>query len=233
MSDLHLGNYRGPRFARRMVKMANRLNPDVVFIAGDLYDGTPGDLARMAEPLSALKPALGSFFVEGNHEEFSDSAKYLKAVASAGVRVLVNEVVVVDGLQVLGVTYRDATHGEHFRKVLRATGFDRSRPVFCWSTRPTGSKYPRKKAFRCSFPGTRTTANSGRGRWLPRACTANMFTGCSASARCRFTPRAAQAPGDRRCASATIPKLWPSALSSKLCFFALTRPAKAVNLRGN
>lgn len=128
MSDLHLGNYRGPRFARRMVKMANRLNPDVVFIAGDLYDGTPGDLARIAEPLSALKPALGSFFVEGNHEEFSDSAKYLKAVASAGVRVLVNEVVVVDGLQVLGVTYRDATHGEHFRKVLRATGFDRSRP---------------------------------------------------------------------------------------------------------
>jgi predicted MPP superfamily phosphohydrolase len=128
MSDLHLGNYRGPRFARRMVKMANRLNPDVVFIAGDLYDGTPGDLARLAEPLSGLKPPLGSFFVEGNHEEFSDSAKYLKAVAAAGVRVLVNELVAVDGLQILGVTYRDATHGEHFRKILRATGFDRSRP---------------------------------------------------------------------------------------------------------
>ena len=128
MSDLHLGNYRGPRFARRMVKMANRLNPDVVFIAGDLYDGTPGDLARLAEPLSALKPPLGSFFVEGNHEEFSDSAKYLKAVAAAGVRVLVNELVVVDGLQILGVTYRDATHGEHFRKILRSTGFDRARP---------------------------------------------------------------------------------------------------------
>jgi uncharacterized protein len=128
MSDLHLGNYRGPRFTQRMVKMANRLNPDAVFIAGDLYDGTPGDLTRLAEPLSALKPALGSFFVEGNHEEFSDAAKYLKAVAAAGVRVLVNELVTVDGLQILGVTYRDATHGEHFRKILRATGFDRSRP---------------------------------------------------------------------------------------------------------
>lgn len=128
MSDLHLGNFRGPRFARRIVKMANRLNPDVVFIAGDLYDGTPGDLARLAEPLSGLKPLLGSFFVEGNHEEFSSPAKYLKAVAAAGVRVLVNEVVVVDGLQILGVTYRDATHGEHFRKVLRSTGFDRARP---------------------------------------------------------------------------------------------------------
>jgi uncharacterized protein len=128
MSDLHLGNYRGPRFTRRIVKMAAGLNPDVVFIAGDLYDGTPGELARLAEPLSALKPALGSFFVEGNHEEFSDSAKYLKAVAAAGVRVLTNELVVVDGLQILGVTYRDATHGEHFRKILRSTGFDRARP---------------------------------------------------------------------------------------------------------
>ncbi len=128
MSDLHLGNYRGPRFTRRMVKMAARLNPDAVFIAGDLYDGTPGDLARLAEPLSALKPALGSFFVEGNHEEFSNTAKYLKAVAAASVRVLVNEVVVVDGLQILGVTYRDATHGEHFRKILRSIGFDRTRP---------------------------------------------------------------------------------------------------------
>jgi uncharacterized protein len=128
MSDLHLGNYRGPRFTRRMVEMANRLNPDVVFVAGDLYDGTPGDLARLAEPLSALKPALGSLFVEGNHEEFSDSAKYVKAVAAAGVRVLVNELVIVDGLQILGVTYRDATHGEHFRKILRTTGFDRARP---------------------------------------------------------------------------------------------------------
>jgi predicted MPP superfamily phosphohydrolase len=128
MSDLHLGNFRGPRFTRRMVKMANRLNPDVVFIAGDLYDGTPGDLARLAEPLRALKPALGSFFVEGNHEEFSEAAKYLKVVVAAGVRVLVNELVVVDGLQILGVTYRDATHGEHFRKILRSTGFDRTRP---------------------------------------------------------------------------------------------------------
>ena len=28
----------------------------------------------------------------------------------------------------MGVTYRDATHGEHFRKTLRSTGLNRSRP---------------------------------------------------------------------------------------------------------
>jgi uncharacterized protein len=125
VSDVHLGNYRAFGFVRRVVKMVLRMKPDVVLIAGDLYDGTPADLARLAEPLRMLKPPLGAFFVEGNHEEFSDHTKYVKAVAATGVRVLNNEKVIVDGLQILGVTYRDATHGEHFRKTLRRTGFDR------------------------------------------------------------------------------------------------------------
>jgi uncharacterized protein len=125
VSDVHLGNYRGLGFIRRVVKMVLRLKPDVVFIAGDLYDGTPADLARLAEPMRMLKARLGAFFVEGNHEEFSDRTKYLKAVAATGVRVLENEKVIVDGLQIVGVAYRDATHSEHFRKTLRGTGFDR------------------------------------------------------------------------------------------------------------
>jgi predicted MPP superfamily phosphohydrolase len=125
VSDVHLGNYRTFGFARRVVNMVLRLKPDVVFLAGDLYDGTPADLARLAEPFRLLKPSLGAFFVEGNHEEFRDRANYLRAVAATGVRVLENEKVIVDGLQIVGVTYRDATHGEHFRKTLRNTGFDR------------------------------------------------------------------------------------------------------------
>jgi hypothetical protein len=126
VSDVHLGNYRTFGFARRVVNMVLRLKPDVVFIAGDLYDGTPADLARLAEPLRLLKPPLGAFFVEGNHEEFRDRTNYLRAVAATGVRVLENEKIIVDGLQIVGVTYRDATHGQHFRKTLRQTGFDRS-----------------------------------------------------------------------------------------------------------
>src|ERR1700737_3891803 len=125
VGDVHLGNYRAFGFVRRIVRMVVALQPDVVLIAGDLHDGTPADLARLAEPLRLLKAPLGAFFVEGNHEEFSDRTKYLKAVAATGVRVLENERLIVDGLQIVGVTYRDATHGEHFRKTLRRTGFDR------------------------------------------------------------------------------------------------------------
>src|ERR1700688_503213 len=136
VSDVHLGNYRAFGFVRRVVKMVLRLKPDVVFIAGDLYDGTPADLARLAEPLGMLKPPLGAFFVEGNHEEFSDHRTYLGAVAANGVRVLENEKVVVDDLQIVGVTYRDATHGEHFRKTLRRTGFDRGQAAILLTHAP-------------------------------------------------------------------------------------------------
>jgi uncharacterized protein len=128
ITDVHLGNVRAFGFARRIVRMAANLQPDVVFIGGDLYDGTPADLHRLAAPFRELKPPLGSYFVEGNHEEFTDHTKYLNAVAAAGIRVLNNERIDLDGLQIIGVAYRDATHGEHFRKTLRNTGLNRAQP---------------------------------------------------------------------------------------------------------
>jgi predicted MPP superfamily phosphohydrolase len=127
VTDVHLGNLRAFGFARRLVKLINSLNPDVVFIGGDFFDGTPGDLEGLAAPLKNLQPPFGVFFVEGNHEEFRDRKAFISAIASAGVRVLNNETVELDGLQVVGVPYMDATHGEHFRKTLRQTGFDRTR----------------------------------------------------------------------------------------------------------
>ena len=74
VSDTHLGHVHGHRFLRRIVAMLNRLQPDIVLIAGDLYDGTVADLDLLARPLSKLSAPLGAYFVAGNHEEFSDHA---------------------------------------------------------------------------------------------------------------------------------------------------------------
>ena len=62
ITDVHLGNLRTYGFLRRIVKMAAGLQPDVVFIAGDLYDGTPADLARLAEPSAFTKTATRHVF---------------------------------------------------------------------------------------------------------------------------------------------------------------------------
>lgn len=124
VTDTHLGHVRGPRFAKRIVAMVSRFKPDVILIGGDLYDGTAANVRKLAEPLRGLSAPYGAYFIAGNHEEFGDHTKYLEAVSAAGVRVLNNEKVVLDGLQLIGVHYRDATDAEHLRAILRHTGLD-------------------------------------------------------------------------------------------------------------
>jgi predicted MPP superfamily phosphohydrolase len=127
ISDLHLGHVRNGSFLRRMVAKILKEEPDAIFIAGDLYDGTAIDAGRAAKPLRELTAPHGVYFVAGNHEQFGDDSKYLRAVAAAGVRVLSNEKVEADGLQIIGVPYRHATHDEHFASVLQGIGVDRGR----------------------------------------------------------------------------------------------------------
>ena len=127
ISDLHLGHVRNGNFLRRIVAEVLNERPDAVFIAGDLYDGTAIDAKRAAEPLTQLTAPHGVYFVAGNHEQFGDDSKYLSAVESAGVRVLRNEKVEADGLQIIGVPYRHATGMAHFASVLKGLDLDSRR----------------------------------------------------------------------------------------------------------
>ena len=127
ISDVHLGHVRNGNFLRRMVAKILREEPDAIFIAGDLYDGTAIDAGRAAEPLKKLTAPHGVYFVAGNHEQFGDDSQYLHAISSAGVRVLSNEKVEVDGLQIVGVPYRNATQGGHLASVLRNIRLNRDR----------------------------------------------------------------------------------------------------------
>src|SRR5690242_850556 len=127
VSDLHLGHVRNGSFLRRIVARVMSESPDAVFLAGDLYDGTAIDAAKAAEPLRELRAPQGTYFVAGNHEQFGDDSRYLQAVRGAGVRVLHNEKVEADRLQIVGVPYNHATRDEHFQKVLRQIGVDRNR----------------------------------------------------------------------------------------------------------
>ena len=118
MSDLHLGNINKAGFCRKVVAMAARHNPDVVFIPGDLYDGSTAKLDELIAPLKELRPRFGIFFSSGNHEEFHDPGDYLAAIRKAGIRVLANERVTIDGLHVLGINYHEATFPLRVRTTL-------------------------------------------------------------------------------------------------------------------
>ena len=128
VTDAHLGHVRGVGFAERLVAKLSRLQPDVVLIGGDLYDGTAADAHRLAEPLRNIAAPFGAYFITGNHEEFHHRSQYIDAVENAGVRVLNNEKVVLDGLQLVGVHDRDSAHPERFRAILRNAQLDPAAP---------------------------------------------------------------------------------------------------------
>ncbi|HSZ63564.1 MAG TPA: metallophosphoesterase [Terriglobales bacterium] len=127
ISDVHLGHVRNGSFLRRMIAKILKEEPDAIFIAGDLYDGAAIDARLAAQPLNKLIAPHGVYFVAGNHEQFGDDSKYLQAIAATGVRVLSNEKVEVEGLQIIGVPYRNATQSGELASVLRGVRLDRER----------------------------------------------------------------------------------------------------------
>ena len=126
ISDLHLGHVNGAGFSKRIVALASRLKPDIVFIPGDFFDGVKTDPERVAAPFKELSPPFGVYFSTGNHDEFGDTAGFLAALKHADVRVLANEKVIVDGLQILGVRYHDTTFPIRMRPILESLRIDRN-----------------------------------------------------------------------------------------------------------
>jgi hypothetical protein len=175
LSDLHLGPINGAQFCRRLVAKAQSFQPDVVFLPGDLFDGTHGDLDRLAAPLKQLKPPLGVYFSTGNHEEFTDPIHYIEAIARAGIRVLGNELVTVDGVQVAGVFYHSSSSPLRMKAALDGMHLDRERPSILLNHAPTRLPTVEQAGFNLQFSG-----HTHGGQFLP-------FTWITKSIYGRFT----------------------------------------------
>ena len=128
VSDTHLGSVRNYGFAQHIANMVQNLRPDIVFIGGDLYDGEGVDLDRVIEPFSRISVPYGIYFITGNHEEFYNNTPYLQAVRRAGIKVLYNEMIDLDGLQIIGVDYQDSRSKEQIKAILQKMGIDRNKP---------------------------------------------------------------------------------------------------------
>jgi hypothetical protein len=124
VSDLHLGHVRNSGFLRRIVQTLSRLQPDVLFIPGDMFDGTAVDFNSVSKIWRNFSAPLGSYFIAGNHEQFSSYAKYFGAVTDSGIRVVHNEKILLDGLQVVGVHYLDSKNMDRFRSILVKADLD-------------------------------------------------------------------------------------------------------------
>jgi predicted MPP superfamily phosphohydrolase len=153
VTDTHLGHIKGRSFIARIVTQLRQLRADVVFIAGDMFDGTHVDAHRLVAPWKQLSPKFGSYFVTGNHDEFSNHANYLDAIRDSGIRVLHNETVNLDGLQVLGVPYHDSAQPERFRSILANADLDPARASVLLSHVPHSLPIPEKQGISLQLSG--------------------------------------------------------------------------------
>ncbi|MDP2807152.1 MAG: metallophosphoesterase, partial [bacterium] len=101
LTDIHLGAVYGPKYLQKIVDRTNALNPDLVAIGGDLFDGSAKPDYSLVKPLENL--SAPAFFATGNHEIYEGVDITTALVAKAGVRALRNEAAECCGLQILGV----------------------------------------------------------------------------------------------------------------------------------
>jgi predicted MPP superfamily phosphohydrolase len=105
LSDLHLGHFHHPAAMERLADRVNGLNPDLVVITGDLFDGMTDGMPEFETPLKRLRAPQGVFMVSGNHEVYAGLRRCLELASRAGIRVLFNEVLEVDGIFLMGIAY--------------------------------------------------------------------------------------------------------------------------------
>lgn len=128
LADTHLGNFRNLKFIKKIVRLINAQNPEIVFISGDYYDGPPADLTNLALPLKDVKAPLGIYFCPGNHEEFGDPSPFFQALKAADVKVLNNELLNIDGVQIMGISFSSGARPESQAKIMSRLNIKKGMP---------------------------------------------------------------------------------------------------------
>jgi uncharacterized protein len=105
MSDLHLGAVNSADFMEKLVERSNSLEPDLVLITGDVFDGTTGINEEMVAPLKNLKSKYGTYFTTGNHETYAGLDESVRLIELQNVTVLRNEIKNISGVQLIGIDY--------------------------------------------------------------------------------------------------------------------------------
>lgn len=105
VSDIHLGMMISNGRLDTMVSMVNRLQPDIVLLAGDVFDEDLGPVIQnnMGDLIKNLKARHGVYAVLGNHEFYGNAAEAQKYLEAHNITVLRDSVVVLEnGIAVAG-----------------------------------------------------------------------------------------------------------------------------------
>ena len=121
LSDIHVSGLIGKKRMEKLAQDVNVLNPDIIFITGDLMDGSLNQLKKEIAPLGTLIAKYGIYYITGNHEyysgpqnwkqHFSDKFRW-KVISNSSHTVRVNDLFI----NILGIEDR---HWLSYEKIPR------------------------------------------------------------------------------------------------------------------
>jgi predicted MPP superfamily phosphohydrolase len=121
LSDLHSGPLVGPATLRRWRQLAEREQPELLLITGDLVDSRPEELEPLLEAFRGFLPPLGRFAILGNHDYFDDPRPIWRDLEVEGIRCLENSAALIhrngSTLALLGLQDPMARNGRFLRMV--------------------------------------------------------------------------------------------------------------------
>ena len=168
VSDLHLGHVLRYGFAGRVIAKINHLRPDIVFIPGDFFDGVKTNFVDLANLFRAVKVPKGIYYVSGNHEQIAGYKVCEEAIAGAGIHILENAKVEVDGLQIVGTAYQHETV-ESLAELFAAMGIDRERPSIYLKHVPNHFEAAEQAGISLQLSGHSHRGQLWPGNWITRA----------------------------------------------------------------
>ncbi len=139
VSDTHFGLVNQEIFSDKVVDKILKENPDFVMHAGDFYDGPTISLRPITESWKRLANKIPVFYAPGNHEEYGESyGAFIASIRNAGVNVLEDEMIEYEGIQIIGIKYRDGKDPVDIRDVLKEMNLDETKPSIIINHPPTG-----------------------------------------------------------------------------------------------
>jgi uncharacterized protein len=138
LSDVHIGGIYNQGFLNKIIPMINNLKPDLILITGDLFDGMSGPMHSIAPLLNTLHAAEGIYFATGNHEGYLGLKGPLSILQETSIRVLDNEIINIEGLQIVGISFPEHNMDQSIEQLFSAEGpYDPAHPSILLYHTPT------------------------------------------------------------------------------------------------
>ena len=153
ISDIHLGAVYRKDFFSRVLNKVNKLEPTAVFITGDLFDGMESDFSWIHAPFASLKTTKGVYYSFGNHDLYLGFNRVKDLLKDGQVKILDNKLVLIDGLQIIGINYSFNQDFDLYETILEQSGYNEAQPSILLFHEPKNTQLAAKAGIDLQLSG--------------------------------------------------------------------------------